>query len=445
MIWVEVALGALNLAMIAWLVRELRTKINQTQSEALSAAIGQQTAVLSDFIRQALADESSRSRSDLAQSNRQLREEIATSVRGGHDLMAGQILKMSESQLRQLEVISKQWNVASETTEQRMRALQKTVDERLLHIEKQSGERLEMMRKTVEEKLEGTLERRLGDSFKMVGERLEQVQRGLGEMQSLANGVGDLKRVLTNVKTRGTWGEVQLSMLLEQIMTADQYLANAKVGRGSEVVEFAIRLPGRDDDDSEVMLPIDSKFPQESYQRLLDAQDQGMADLAAVARRELEQAVRVAARDIKEKYIHPPKTTDFAVMFLPTEGLYAEVLRIPGIIERIQNEQRVTIAGPTTLAALLNSLQMGFRTMAIQKRSSEVWKILGAVKTEFGKFGDILDGVQKKLGEAAVKIEDASRKSRTIQSKLRQVEELPASQAVAELALAGADVASEEV
>ena len=271
--WFETGLSVLNLlllvsafVLLCWLVRMARSGGAQATIDGLASIIAQNTADLRDFIRQALADESSRSRADLGQSHRQLREEIAASVRNGHDLMAGQILKMSESQLRQLEVISKQWTVASDATEQRMRELQKTVDERLLHIEKQSGERLEMMRKTVEEKLEGTLERRLGDSFKMVGERLEQVQRGLGEMQSLANGVGDLKRVLTNVKTRGTWGEVQLSMLLEQIMTPDQYEANAKVGRGSEVVEFAIKLPGRDENDSVVMLPIDSKFPQESYQ-----------------------------------------------------------------------------------------------------------------------------------------------------------------------------------
>jgi DNA recombination protein RmuC len=233
-------------------------------------------------------------------------------------------------------------------------------------------------------------------------------------------------------------------MLLEQILTPEQYEANAKIGRTSEVVEFAIKLPGRDDDSGVVFLPIDSKFPQESYQRLLDAQDAGLADQAAAARKELETAVKVAARDIRDKYIHPPKTTDFAVMFLPTEGLYSEVLRIPGLMDRLQNEFRTTVAGPTTLAALLNSLQMGFRTLAIQKRSGEVWKILGAVKSEFGKFSDILDGVQKKLGEAAGKIEDASRKSRTIQTKLRFVEEMPATQAAALLAGSEPEVNSEE-
>ena len=364
---------------------------------------------LRDFFRQSLADESSRARSDANFVNKNLREEVSAAIRGGHDVIA-------------------------ESNELRMRDLQKTVDERLLHIEKQSADRLEAMRKTVEEKLEGTLERRLGESFKLVGDRLEQVQRGLGEMQTLANGVGDLKRVLTNVKSRGTWGEVQLAMLLEQTLTPDQYEANAKVGRAAEIVEFAVKLPGRDEDAGVVFLPIDSKFPQEAYQRLLDAQDAGMAEQALAARRELEMAVKVSARDIRDKYIHPPKTTDFAVMFLPTESLYAEVLRIPGIMEKMQNEFRVTISGPTTLSALLNSLQMGFKTMAIQKRSGEVWKVLAAVKTEFGKFGDILDGVQKKLGEAAGKIEDASRKSRTIQTKLRFVEGLPATQASSQIA-----------
>lgn len=438
--YLALAIGFVNLLAVAVILVMVRRMNASTQMDAYLKAIEE----LRVFTRQVLAEESMRTRSELAGSHKVLREEVAGAIRGGHDLMGGNLMKMSEHQLRQLEAMSKQWGSIADGNELRMRELQKTVDERLLHIEKQSADRLEAMRKTVEEKLEGTLERRLGESFKLVGDRLEQVQRGLGEMQSLATGVGDLKRVLTNVKTRGTWGEVQLSMLLEQILTPEQYEANAKVGRSSEVVEFAIKLPGRDEDASVVLLPIDSKFPQESYQRLLDAQDSGQAELAVAARRELEAAVKVAARDIRDKYIHPPKTTDFAVMFLPTEGLYAEVLRIPGLVERMQSDYRLTIAGPTTLAALLNSLQMGFRTLAIQKRSGEVWKILGAVKTEFGKFGDLLDGVHKKLGEAAGKIEDASRKSRTIQTKLRLVEEMPAAQAAALLALPENEASQEE-
>jgi DNA recombination protein RmuC len=371
-------------------------------------------------------------RQELTVLGKNLRDEISSAMRVGHELITGQVLKNSENQLKQLDVISKQWTSTAENHDVRMRDLQRTVDERLLHIEKQSGDRLEMMRKTVEEKLEGTLERRLGESFKMVGERLEQVQRGLGEMQSLANGVGDLKRVLTNVKSRGTWGEVQLAMLLEQTLTPDQYESNVKLGGNADMVEFAVKLPGREEGGDAVFLPIDSKFPQEAYQRLLDAQEAGTTDAVQTTRRELESAVRVAAKSIRDKYIHPPRTTDFAVMFLPTEGLYAEVLRIPGLMEKMQNEFRISIAGPTTLSALLSSLQMGFRTMAIQKRSGEVWKILGVVKSEFGKFGDILEGVHKKLGEASVRIEDASRKSRTIQSKLRLVQEIPSTQGVSE-------------
>jgi DNA recombination protein RmuC len=414
-----------NTALVLVLLYMQRTYQAKHSLDVFNRLFEESRRLTSQFV----ADESARVRAEISVSQKTLREEVSTLIRGGHDSITGHLLKISEQQLRQLEILSKQWTAIADTNETRMRDLQKTVDERLLHIEKQSGERLEAMRKTVEEKLEGTLERRLGESFKLVGERLEQVQRGLGEMQSLASGVGDLKRVLTNVKTRGTWGEVQLAMLLEQMLTPDQYEANVKVSKSSEIVEFAVKLPGRDDLGASVYLPIDSKFPQESYQRLLDALDAGAVDQANGARKELELAIKTAARDIRDKYIHPPLTTDFAVMFLPTEGLYAEVLRVPGFMERMQNEYRVTIVGPTNLSALLNSLQMGFKTMAIQKRSSEVWKILGAVKTEFGKFGDLLDGVHKKLGEAAGKIEDASRKSRTIQSKLRQVEEIPALEA----------------
>ncbi len=418
-------LGAINtLGLLAVFLLQ-RNASNLSGQDIYAAAIEK----LRTYLAQSLGDESGRMRADVADAHKHLREEVANSMRAGHTLMTGQLRGTSDQQLTQLDVMSKQWATIANSNELRLRELQKTVDERLLHIEKQSGERLESMRKTVEEKLEGTLERRLGDSFKMVGDRLELVQRGLGEMQALANGVGDLKRVLTNVKTRGTWGEVQLSMLLEQVLTQDQYEANAKVGKGADVVEFAIKLPGKDDDSGSVLLPIDSKFPLESYHRLLEAQEAGNLDQASTARRELETAIKVSAKDIRDKYIHPPKTTDFALLFLPTEGLYAEVLRINGLTERLQIEYRITIAGPTTLGAILNSLQMGFRTLAIQKRSGEVWKILGAVKSEYGKFGVILDGVHKKLTEAAEKIDDASRKSKTIHQKLRSVEELSPAQA----------------
>jgi DNA recombination protein RmuC len=301
----------------------------------------------------------------------------------------------------------------------------------LRHLQEENSRKLDQMRTVVDEKLHATLEKRLGESFKLVSERLEQVYRGLGEMRSLAAGVGDLKRILTNVKTRGTWGEVQLGSLMEQILTVDQYAKNVATRAGSsERVEFAVRLPGRDGADGDaVWLPIDAKFPQEDYQRLLDAQEDGDPAQAEASARLMEGRIKAEAKTIRKKYIDPPHTTDFAIMFLPTEGLYAEVLRRPGLFDTVQREQRVTITGPTTLTALLNALQMGFRTVAIEKRSSEVWNILGAVKSEFGKFGDILDKTHKKLQEASDTIENAARKSRTIERRLKDVQELPVTEA----------------
>jgi DNA recombination protein RmuC len=282
----------------------------------------------------------------------------------------------------------------------------------------------------VDEKLQGALEKRLGDSFKQVSERLEAVHKGLGEMQSLATGVGDLKRVLTNVKTRGGWGEVQLGALLEEVLSPDQFVRNHKVRENSgEVVEFAIKLPGRDDSgNSPVWLPIDSKFPLEDYQRLVDAQER--ADLEAVteATKALRNRVKDCAKDIRDKYLNPPHTTDFGIMFLPTEGLYAEVVRLPGFIETLQRDYRVTISGPATFTAFLTSLQMGFQTLAIQKRSSEVWVLLSTVKQEFGRFGESLDAVKKKLEEATGKMDFVAQRARAVERKLRDVQELPSSQ-----------------
>ena len=283
------------------------------------------------------------------------------------------------------------------------------------------------MRATVDEKLQSTLEKRLGESFKQVSERLEQVYKGLGEMRNLATGVGDLKKVLTNVKTRGTWGEIQLGNILEQILTPEQYAINVQTKKNSnERVEFAIKLPGQDSDkDQVVWMPIDAKFPQEDYQRLLDAQDEADKDAADKSIRNLEMRIKAEAKAIKEKYIDPPNTTDFAIMFLPVEGLYAEVLRRPGLCDILQRDYRVVVTGPTTLAALLNSLQMGFRTLAIEKRSSEVWELLGVVKTEFGKFGDVLSKTKKKLQEASNTINKAEVRTRAIERKLREVQEIP--------------------
>ncbi len=321
------------------------------------------------------------------------------------------------------QVLQQRFDRLGETTERRLGEIRDTLAARLKDMQGENAARLEQMRQTVDEKLQSTLEQRLGESFRLVSERLEQVHRGLGEMQSLATGVGDLKRVLSNVKTRGIWGEVQLSAVLEQILTPEQFGSNVAVKPGSaERVEYAVRLPGTAGDDTPVWLPIDAKFPREDYERLLDAQERADAEAAAAAAQALERRVRDEARAIAGKYIAPPHTTDFALLFLPTEGLYAEVLRRPGLMDALQREQRVVVVGPTTLAATLNSLRMGFRTLAIEQRSSEVWQVLGAVKTEFGKFGDVLAKTHKKLNEAANVIEQAGVRTRAIERKLRSVE-----------------------
>lgn len=327
------------------------------------------------------------------------------------------------------------------TNDARMEKLRETLQNRLQSIQEDNAKQLEQMRATVDEKLHDTLEKRLGESFKLVSERLEQVQKGLGEMQTLANGVGDLKRVLTNVKTRGTFGEVQLASLLEQILSPGQFATNVETRPGSgQRVEFAVRLPGRGDQgDSAVFLPLDAKFPQEDYLRLVDAQERADATAAEEAGRLLERAIRLAAGDIRDKYLDPPNTTDFGVMFLPTEGLYAEILRRPALSEALQRDYKVLVAGPTTLAALLNSLQMGFRTLAIEKRSSEVWNLLGAVRTEFGKFSEILDKTRKKLQEAGNHIDVATTRTRQMERKLRGVQALPSGEAQGLLELTDED------
>src|SRR5438128_3994927 len=299
------------------------------------------------------------------------------------------------------------------------------VDLRLQELQKDNAQQIERMRATVDEKLQGTLEKRLGESFKLVSERLEKVHQGLGAMQQLASDVGGLQRVLTNVKARGGWGEVQLGALLEQLLTSEQFDRNVQTrDESGERVDYAIKLPG-EGNGAAVWLPIDAKFPMEDYQRLTTAQESGDSVLTDVAMKDLETQLRKSAKDICAKYINPPKTTDFALMFLPTEGLYAEAIRRVGLVEQVQRDCRVVFAGPTTLAALLNSLQMGFRTLAIQKRSSEVWSLLAGVKTEFGKFGDALAAVKEKLEQAARKMEDVDIRSRALTKKLRDVEELP--------------------
>jgi DNA recombination protein RmuC len=310
----------------------------------------------------------------------------------------------------------------SALVQQQLDSVRGTVDSRLKSIQDDNASKLEHMRATVEEKLQGTLERRLGESFRLVSERLEKVHQGLGEMQALAEGVGDLKKVLSNVKARGTWGEMQLGALLEQMLSPDQFDRNVAVTGTSERVEFAVRLPGDQAGNATVWLPIDAKFPQEDYQRLVAASEATDAGAVEACSKQLETRLKACAREIAMKYIAPPRTTDFAILFLATEGLYSEALRRPGLAEAVQRDYRVTLAGPTTLCALLNSLQMGFRTLAIQRRSSEVWEVLGAVQSEFAKYAGTLARVQKKLEEAANTVDDAARRTRVLEKTLRKVE-----------------------
>ncbi|MDR3439166.1 DNA recombination protein RmuC [Telmatospirillum sp.] len=392
-----------------------------------------------------LRDELANNREESGQAAKGLREEVAATLKGLSDLQkntlegfGGQMARLTQTVEQRLEAVARQIGELTKANELRQEALRSTLEQRLLKLQEDNAAKLELMRHTVDEKLQGTLEKRLGESFKLVSERLEQVHKGLGEMQSLANGVGDLKKVLTNVKTRGTWGEVQLGNLLEQVLTPEQFAANGICREGSaERVDFVIRLPGKGNGGDEVLLPIDAKFPQEDYQRLLEAAERADADGIEVAAKALELRVKSFAKDIRTKYINPPRTTDFAMLFLPTEGLYAEVLRRPGLMEQLQQEYRVSVCGPTTLGALLNSLQMGFKTLAIQKQSSAVWEILGAVKTEFGKYGDVLDKVQKKLTEASDSLTHISVRKRAIDRKLRSVTELPAGPAETLLELGG--------
>jgi DNA recombination protein RmuC len=356
---------------------------------------------------------------------RMLREEMARGRQENANAAKVQREELRAALMTFTETFATQTGKLTESNEQRLESLRSIVDLRLKQLQEDNSKQIDKMRATVDEKLQGTLEKRLGESFKLVSDRLEQVHQGLGAMRQLASDVGGLQKVLANVKTRGGWGEVQLGSLLEQVLTADQFARNVKTREESgEYVEFAIKLPG-DENGAPVWLPIDAKFPTEDYQRLVAAQEQG--DLVAVddAMKSLETQLKRSAKDICQKYINPPRTTDFALMFLPTEGLYAEAIRRVGLVEQVQRDCRVVFAGPTTLAALLNSLQMGFRTLAIQKRSSEVWNLLATVKNEFGKFGEALSAVKDKLDQAARHVDSVAVRSRAITKKLRDVEELP--------------------
>lgn len=380
-----------------------------------------------DKIRETMDKELGSFQAESNSNAKQSREETSNSLKSFEDSLLSRMTDISVLQKNQLDSFSTHLTTLTQTNEGLLERLRNSVEEKLKSLQEDNSKKLEEMRSTVDEKLHATLEHRLGESFKLVSDRLELVHKGLGEMQTLASGVGDLKKVLTNVRARGVWGEIQLGTLLEQILTKDQYLENVATKKGSnERVEFAVKLPGqRTTDGAAVLFPIDAKFPIEDYQKLLDAQEHSDTVAIEEAQKHLQRQIKAGARDIRDKYLDPPNTTDFGLMFLPIEGLYAEVLRTPGLCETMQREFRIVVTGPTTLAAILNSLQMGFRTLAIEKRSSEVWDLLGAVNTEFGKFGDILEKTHKKLQEATNTIDDASRKSRTIERKLRQVQEVP--------------------
>lgn len=380
-------------------------------------------------VEKGFRDEMATNRNEFSESGKKLREEVTGLFKGFGDPIERRMVDFASSQNKNFEGFSLKLTALIDKNEAKMDKVKDVIEKKLDSIQKDNTDKLEIMRQTVDEKLHATLEKRLGESFKIVSERLEQVHKGLGEMQTLASGVGDLKKVLTNVKTRGIWGEVQLGNLLEQILVPEQYDKNVATKKGSkDRVEFVVKLPGKDENKI-VFLPIDAKFPQEDYQRLVDAYEQGNLTLIEEAGKNLEARIKSEAKSIQDKYIDPPNTTDFGIMFLPYESLYAEVMRRPGLSELIHRTCRVTITGPNTLYALLNSLQMGFRTLAIEKRSSEVWVLLSAVKTEFNRFGNILEKTHKKLVEASNTIEDATKKTRTIERRLKEVQGLPSHQA----------------
>jgi len=384
--------------------------------------LGAQVAHVESDIRQDLAN----ARSEQAATAAGLRSEVGGAIGTFREATQQQLIDMAGLQQRQLQGFGEQLGKLTSSNEQRLDAVRVAVEQRLDALRTDNAANLEQMRPTVDERLQATLEQRLGESFKLVSERLEQVHQGLGEMRTLATGVGDLKRVLSNVKTRGMWGEVHLAALLAEVLTPQQYATNVEtVPNSNKRVEFAIRLPGRGDDGRPCWLPIDAKFPLEEWQKLQDALERADAPAADMARKALAEFLRIAARLIKDSYVSPPFTTDFAILFVPTEGLYAEMMARAGFAEMLQREFRVTLTGPTNFLALLNSLQMGFRTLAIEQRSSEVWKVLGAVKTEFAKFGDVIAKTKDKLDQASRTLDETGVRSRAIVRELHKVESLP--------------------
>ena len=434
---IMILLGLLLVAAIinARLVTRSRSSADEDTRRALVAIAGEIARVDS-----LLREEFARNREESQRSFKENREELGQSFRLLGERLTTTMKDFNELQKQKFDDLLARQDATRREIEGRLKEIRETVEGKLSRIQEDNNRKLEEMRGTVNEKLQESVEKRFNESFKLINERLEAVHKGLGEMQTLAAGVGDLKKVLTNVKTRGTFGEVQLGAILEQVLSPEQYIRNDHPSGDRKVVEYSIKLPGRNSDGEPLLLPVDSKFPVEDYQRLVDAYENNV-EMVEQLGKQLENAVKVCAREIREKYIKPPRTTDFAILFVPTEGLYAEILRRPGFFDVLQQQFRVTVVGPTNLVAFLSSLQMGFRTLAIERRSSEVWEILGAVKSEFGKFGDVLGKTRKKLQEAANVIGDAGTRSRAIERKLRTVQELPREQAISLLG----DVAGDEL
>jgi DNA recombination protein RmuC len=448
--WGALALGVINLLVLLVLLQRQGQAAEPGAAQMAEQQLEQQTqlarhqAVLAQLTTSAdkLARELQR---DITESARNARQELSQNLATFQQTLVQQGAEATRTQNTQIDAfgqqlallqktlsdtLSTQLSSLSESNVRRMSEIRDTLEKQLAQLQTSNAAKLDEMRATVDEKLQTTLQARLGESFKQVADRLEQVHKGLGEMQTLAQGVGDLKHLLTNVKTRGIFGEAQLASLLEQVFVPEQYAAQVATRPGNKnVVDFAIKLPGKSDSGEPLWLPIDAKFPNEDYERLLDAQGHADVVAAELAGRALEQRIRLEAKSISEKYVEPPYTTDFAILFLPTEGLYAEVLRRPGLMEALQRECRVTLAGPTTLLAMLSSLQMGFRTLALEKRSSEVWQVLGAVKTEFGKFGDVLAKVKAQTETVLKTLDSAQTRSRAMGRALKTVEALPDTQA----------------
>ncbi|MDR3370217.1 DNA recombination protein RmuC [Rhodoferax sp.] len=454
--WGALALGVINVFLLLVLLLRQGRVAEPSAAQLAQQQLEQQTqlarhqAVLTQLATSSekLTRELQR---DIAESARNARQELSQNLATFQQTLVQQGAEATRTQNTQIDAfgqqlsllqktlsdtLSTQLSSLSESNVRRMSEIRETLEKQLAQLQTSNAAKLDEMRATVDEKLQATLQTRLGESFKQVADRLEQVHKGLGEMQTLAQGVGDLKHLLTNVKTRGIFGEAQLASLLEQVFVPDQYAAQVATRPGSKnVVDFAIKLPGKSDSGEPLWLPIDAKFPNEDYERLLDAQGRADVVAAELAGRALEQRIRLEAKSISEKYVEPPYTTDFAILFLPTEGLYAEVLRRPGLMEALQRDCRVTLAGPTTLLAMLSSLQMGFRTLALEKRSSEVWQVLGAVKTEFGKFGDVLAKVKSQTETVLKTLDSAQTRSRAMGRALKTVEALPDTQAQALITL----------